>query len=144
MNPAEARTAIQAGNVSWGMARIGYDRAAFERMLDPTFYVRLPDRTLTRREFIDLIATRPSRGGLIRFDATVLTVQKDRDSWIAIILERIERSRMGEGDTATTERVLAVTRDGWKREGDRWTVLFSELVGEERWPEDVNPPPREW
>lgn len=144
MNEAQARAAIQAGNVAWGRARLGYDRDAFERMLDPTFFVRLPDRTLTREEFINLISSRPPEGGLTRFDATVLTVQQDRDFWVAIILERIERVSPADRDAAGTQRVLCVTRDGWRWEGDRWTVLFSELIGEERWTEGEVPPAREW
>jgi len=73
VNAAQAREAIQAGNVAWGAARVGYDRDAFERMLAPAFFVRLPDRTLTRAEFIDLISGHPPEARLVRFDATVLT-----------------------------------------------------------------------
>lgn len=144
MNPAQARAAIRTGNVAWGKARIDYDRDAFERMLAPAFYVRLPDRMLTRREFIDLVSSHPPGVRLIRFDASVLAVQPDRDSWIAIILERIERASTRAGQSPVIEHILAVTRDGWKMEGDRWTILFSELLGEERWPAGVIPPVREW
>jgi hypothetical protein len=144
VNLVEARAAIQAGNVAWGDARVGYDRDTFERMLAPAFYVRLPDRRLTRQEFIDLISTPPTGARLARFDASVLTVQPDGDSWIAIIVERIERVSTVAGGAPTRERILAVTRDGWKWEGDRWVVLFSELIGEERWPDAVIPPAREW
>ena len=143
MNPAQAREAIQAGNVTWGEARVGYDRPAFERMLAPTFFVRLPDRTLTRAEFIDLISGHPPETRLVRFDATVLTVEADRDGWVAVILERIEREMVVDG-APTKECMLVVTRDGWRNEEGRWTILFTELLGQERWPGGALPPAREW
>ena len=144
MTSAEARTAIQAGNVAWGRARVAYDRKAFERMLAPAFFVRLPDRTLTRQEFIDLISGHPPEVRLDRFDATVLTVKPEADLWVATILERIERLATRGDGPPRRERILSVTRDAWKPEDDRWIVLFSELIGEEHWPDGAIPPAREW
>src|SRR3954466_11624468 len=48
----EARKVIQEGNTQWGKARVAHDRATFEKMLAPDFYVQLPDKKVSRQEFI--------------------------------------------------------------------------------------------
>ena len=60
----EARTAIQAGYAEWVKARIAVDMKTIERMLGPDFYFQLPDRKLTRQEFIDRVHTNK----ITRFD----------------------------------------------------------------------------
>src|SRR5436309_12591129 len=57
LSPAEARKIIADGNIAWGKARVALDRQVFETMLAPDFYVQLPDRKLSRQEFIDFIST---------------------------------------------------------------------------------------
>jgi hypothetical protein len=54
---AEARKAIQDGNIAWGKARVAIDKSAFEKMLAPDLYVQLSDRRLTRQQFIDRISS---------------------------------------------------------------------------------------
>ena len=56
---AEARKAIQDGNIAWGKARVAIDKSAFEKMLAPDLYVQLADRRLTRQQFIDRISSYP-------------------------------------------------------------------------------------
>jgi hypothetical protein len=138
---SHAREAIQAGNVLWGAARVALDRAAFERMLAPGFQVFLRGRRLGRREFIDEVARHPPNRRLTRFEATVLTVQPSSDDWAAIILEKLEYRR---ASTGTTDFVLAITRDRWRRSAEGWEVHSSELIGEERWCDGERPPMADW
>ena len=118
---AEARKAIQDGNIAWGKARVAIDKSAFEKMLAPDLYVQLSDRRLTRQQFIDRIASYPPGITLTRFDAGVLTVEPSGDDWAAWI-----------------------TRDGWRKvSSDKWLILFSEEVGQEHW-KGTPPPLANW
>src|SRR5947209_2161723 len=92
----EARTMIQQGNAAWAKARVALDRATFEKMLAPApeFYVQLSDgRRLTREQFLERITAYPPGVNLLRFDATVLTVEPQGDHWVAVILEKLEVER---------------------------------------------------
>ena len=71
VSSAEARKAIQAGYVEWAKARVALDMSTIERMLAPDFNFQLPDRKLTRQEFIDRMHSLK----ITRFDASVLTVE---------------------------------------------------------------------
>ena len=53
VSSAEARKAIEAGYTEWAKARVALDMNTIESMLAPDFYFQLPDRKLTRQEFID-------------------------------------------------------------------------------------------
>ena len=144
MNPttaAEARRSIQEGNVAWGNARLALDRAAYERMLAADFHVLLGGQRLSRHAFIERVAKHPQDLQLTRFDATVLTVQAVGDAWVAVILEKLEYRRQS---TASTECILAITRDGWRQGSEGWQVLYSELVGEERWRDGERPAMAGW
>jgi len=70
VSSAEARKAIEAGYIEWAKARVALDMNTIERMLAPDFYFQLPDRKLTRQEFID----RMHFLKITRFEASVLTV----------------------------------------------------------------------
>ena len=138
---AEARKIIVDLNREWGKARVAFDKPTFERMLAPDFYVQLPDQKLTRREFIDEISAPPRGGKLTRFDVTVFTVEPSGDAWVAVIEEKLEFARAeGKG----TVYSLWVTRDRWKKFGDRWMALSSEAIGNESWRDGVKPPFRDW
>ena len=139
--PAAARKAIQEGNVAWGNARVALDRAAYEKMLAGDFHVLLRGQRLSRHDFIELVAKHPPDLRLTRFDATVLTVQATGDAWVSMIAEKLEYRRQS---TAGTDYVLAITRDGWRRKDGRWQVLYSELIGEERWRDGERPPMAVW
>jgi Domain of unknown function (DUF4440) len=141
LTPSEARKIIADGNREWGRARVALDRAVFQRMLAPEFYVQLPDQRMTRQEFLDRISSNPPNARLTRFDASVLTVAPSADGWVAVIQEKLEYERTdGKGKTYS----LWITRDGWKKTGDRWVVTFSEAIGSEFWRDGAKPPFHDW
>jgi hypothetical protein len=141
LSRAEARKIIVDLNREWGTARVAFDKPKFEKMLAPDFHVQLPDQKLTRKEFIDEISA-PSRGGkLTRFDVEVLTVAPSGDAWVALIEEGLEFAR---ADGKGTVYSLWVTRDRWKKFGDRWMALSSEAIGNESWRDGAKPPFRDW
>jgi hypothetical protein len=139
---ADARKIIAEGNREWGRARVALDRAAFERTLAPDFYVQMPDKKITRSEFLEMISTNPKGGKLVRFDASVLTVEPSpsKDGWVAIIQEKLEFERQDKSKVYS----LWVTRDTWKKLGDRWVVTSSEAIGDEFWRDGAVPPFRDW
>jgi hypothetical protein len=57
-----------------------------ERMLATDFYFQLPDRKLTRQEFID----RTHSLEITRFDASVLSVEPRGSDWSVLIFEKGE------------------------------------------------------
>lgn len=141
LSRAEARKIIVDLNREWGKARVSFDKPTFERMLAPDFYVQLPDQKLTRREFIDEISAPPRGGKLTRFDVEVFTVEPSGDAWVAVIEEKLEFARADEKETVYS---LWVTRDRWKKFGDRWMALSSEAIGNESWRDGAKPPFRDW
>jgi hypothetical protein len=140
---AEARRVIEEGNLAWGRARVTIDQEAFERALAATFYAKLPERRLTRAEFIERITHFPA-GRITRFDPMVLTVQREGDTWVAIIMEKLECDRPGVDGKLAKGYTLAVTRDGWKKMGTEWKILFSELISAEMWRDGSRPPMASW
>ena len=135
----EARKTIQEGNTEWGKARVAHDRATFEKMLAPDFYVQLPDKKVSRQEFMDLISTRPPNSRLTRFDPIVLTVEPAGSEWEAVILERLESERTTADGKSQKIFVLYVTKDTWRKTGEKWQILSSAVVSNEMWTD--NPPP---
>jgi hypothetical protein len=143
-NRAEGRKLLVALNKEWGTARVGFDRPTFERMLAPDFYVQLADRRLTRKEFIDEISSPSPRARLTRFDVEVLTVEpagQSGDEWVAVIEEKLE---LVPSDGRPRAYSLWVTRDRWKKFGDRWMALSSEAIGDELWRNGEKPPMASW
>jgi hypothetical protein len=140
---AEARRIIADGNRDWGRARVALDTAAFERTLAPDFYVQMPDKKISRSEFLAMISANPPGAKLVRFDASVLTVEPApaSDGWVATIQEKLEFER---ADGKGKAYALWITRDGWKKSADRWVVTFSEAIGNESWREGASPPFRDW
>ena len=137
---AEAREIIADGNRQWGKARVEFDKEMYEKMLAPDFYAQLPDRRLTRQEFIDVIMYERPGSKLTRFDATVLTVQQTAaDEWVALIHEKLEVELPDDMLYS-----LWITRDGWKKVGDRWVITFSEAIGYENWYGGEKPPFEDW
>src|SRR3954469_17037668 len=90
---AEVRKVIQDGNTAWGKARVAHDRATFEKMLSPDFFVQVPEKKVSRQAFIELSSTPLPTAKMTRFDPVVLTVERDGDAWEALILERLESER---------------------------------------------------
>jgi hypothetical protein len=77
VSSAEARKAIEAGYTEWAKARVALDMNTIERMLAPDFYFQLPDRKVTRQEFIDRMHSLK----ITRFEASVLTVELRGNDW---------------------------------------------------------------
>ena len=77
VSSAEARKAIEAGYTEWAKARVALDMNTIESMLAPDFYFQLPDRKVTRQEFIDRMHSLK----ITRFDASVLTVEPRGNDW---------------------------------------------------------------
>jgi ketosteroid isomerase-like protein len=142
VNLAEARKAIEAGYVEWDKARVAMDKNTIERMLAPDLYVQTPDRKLTRQEFIDALFSRPYT--LIRFDATVLTVEPRSNDWAAIVLEKLEGESKDKDGKTSKIYVMGVARDGWRKSNDnQWTLISSDQLGHQRW-QDERPPVANW
>lgn len=139
VSPAEARTAIQAGYAQWSKARVALDMKTIERMLARDFYFQLPDRRLTRQEFID----RMHSGKMTRLDATVLTVEPRDNDWSVSLFLKVEvETKDKEGKTSKGYRLL-VSRDGWRKLNDnQWTLLSSEVLSLQQWQE--RPPIANW
>jgi hypothetical protein len=139
----EARRMIQEGNAAWGNARVTLDKNTFEKIMAPTpdFYVQLSNgRRLNRQQFLSLIEAYPPGVKLVRFDASVLTVEPSNSDWVALILEKLEIERKSADGKTEKEYVVSITRDGWRKlSGDKWVALFSEQLGQERW--KGSPPP---
>ena len=139
VSPAEARTAIQAGYAQWVKARVAVDMNTIEQMLAPDFYFQLPNRKLTRQEFIDGV---PSLK-ITRFDESVLTVDTMGNDWSVVVFAKAEvETTDKDGKTSKGYRVL-VSRDGWRKLNDtQWILLSSEVLGQQRWQE--RPPIANW
>ena len=144
ISTGEARQAIEQAESSWARARVKIDKDAFEKALAPDFYAQLPERRLTREEFMQRISNYPAGVKLTRFDNRVFTIQQEGDRWVATVLEKVEYEHQDEGGKKVTEYALWVTRDGWKKFGNEWKALFSEAVGVERWKNGERPPIKDW
>lgn len=134
------RDQIMAQYAAWDRAQVAGDRKAFDRMLAPDFEVRVGARRISRVDFLSQTAggALRNRGDAapprtVRFDSQILTLLQDKNEWIAVITEKIEsEAKMPDG---VTRRVytLGVTRDGWRKDGDRWTLAYSEAIGTQSW-----------
>jgi len=134
VSSAEARKAIEAGYIEWAKARVALDMNTIDRMLAPDFYFQLPDRKLTRQEFIDRMHSLK----ITRFDASVLTVELRGNDWVALISEKGEVGTKDDRGKTSKGYIVLVARDGWRKLNDnQWTLLSSEPLGEQRWQESL-------
>ena len=140
---AAAREAIERQEALWAQARGVINKQAFENALAANFYAQLRFGRLTRDEFITQISSYPPGVKLTRFDNKVLTVEQEGDTSVALILEKIEVEHQTENGKKT-EYSMWVTRDGWKKFGNVWKAVFSEVVGVERWSNGERPPLKDW
>lgn len=139
VSSAEARKAIEAGYTEWAKARVALDMNTIERMLAPDFYFQLPDRKLTRQEFIDKMHSLK----ITRFDASVLTVEPRGNDWAPLISEKGEVETKDDHGKTSKGYIVLVARDGWRKLNDnQWTLLSSEPLGQQRWQE--RPPIANW
>jgi len=139
VNPDEARKAIQDGYAEYARARLAVDMNTIEKVLAPDFYFQNPGRKYTRQEFLDTVP----KLKIMRFEASVLTVEPKGDAWSVLIFEKLEvETKDKDGKTSKGYRVL-VARDGWRKSNDnQWTLLSSEPLGQQRWQE--SPPIANW
>lgn len=142
--PAAARAAIEKTYDAWGRARVELDRETMDSILAPDFYVLLDGRKISREKFIGDISRERMGSRLTRFDADVLTVQKTEEGWTAVITEKLEISIMGSGGETQKGYSFWITRDGWRKQGDKWLVTFSEAIGYENWKPGSKPPIKGW
>ena len=140
VSPAEARTAIQAGYNEWAKARVTLDTNTVERMLAPDFYFQLPDRRVTRQEFVARVLSAKTT----RFAENVLTVEPRDSDWSVFIFLKVEvATRDKDGKTSEEYRAL-VSRDRWRKLNDnQWILLSSEPLGQQRWTGE-RPPIANW
>ena len=129
-----------AGYAEWVKARVALDSNTIERMLAPDFYFQLPDRKLTRQEFIDRVLSSKTT----RFAENVLTVEPKDSDWSVFIFAKVEvETKDKEGKTSKEYRAL-VSRDGWRKVNDhQWALLSSEALSQQRW-KDERPPIANW
>ena len=139
VSPDEARTAIQGGYAEWVKARIAVDMNTIEKMLAPDFSLQLPDRKLTRQEFIERVRT----SKITRFEESVLTVEPMGNDWSVHVFLKVEaETKDKDGKTSKGYRVL-VSRDGWRKLNDnQWILLSSQVLGQQQWTE--RPPIANW
>jgi glyoxylase-like metal-dependent hydrolase (beta-lactamase superfamily II) len=132
----QVRAELTAVNKAWSAARLGYDSAAAERMLAPDFFVTIGDQRITRQAFIQQVSQRPPGGKLVRFDNPIMSLTRHptKDEWIAVVLEKLEMERAAPDGSAPTKMYSVwVTRDGYRRVGSTWQIIYSEAIGSENW-----------
>lgn len=127
----------------WNAARTARDRVTFDKMLAPDAYVQLKTQRLSRQQFIDLISADSPGAKLVRFESNILTITPEKDEWVAVITEKLEYDVEGKDGKKHKAFLLWITRDGWHKEGDKWTVRYSEEVSHEQW-QDTKPPFQGW
>jgi len=140
----DVRAAINAIYAKWGRGRVEYDRSTLDSILTTDFYVLLDGKRLLRAEFLDLVLRKAPDRSLTRFDVDVLTIQRTEDGWTAVIGEKIEVSSSGADGRTERRSSYWVTRDGFRLDGDKWLISFSEAIGYENWADGVEPPVVGW
>jgi len=141
---ANGRRLMEQAETEWAHARVAVDTAHFEKALAADFYAQLPDKRISRKEFIDVISHSRPGANLTRFDNRVLTVHKDGDHWSGLILEKLEFEIKAPDGKSTTTYALFVTRDGFGQVGGEWKFLFSEVLGSQAWRNGERPPFQDW
>lgn len=144
MSKQTAREEIGAMYEKWGQARISQDEKSIESMLAPAFYVILDDEKISREDFITMVLRKNPNFKITRFDAEVLTVQIAEEGWTVVITEKLEVEVTDADGNTQKAHSYWVTRDGCRKEGDKWIVTYSEAIGYERWPLGEKPPVKDW
>jgi len=138
------RDELMAVHDAWDAARTGFDGAAFERMLAPDFWVQIGPQKMTREQFIAVISQRQPGARLTRFESDILTLTKSGDAWEAVVEEKLEVELTGPDGKPQTGYSLWITKDRFRKDGERWLVLSSEAVGTESWGGGATPPFDDW
>ena len=143
---AAVRPALTAVNKAWSQVRLTYDSAAAERLLTPDFYVQINGNRQTRQEFIRTVSQRRPNMKLVRFDNPVLTITKDanKEEYVATVMEKLE-SEVARTDGGVDKIYsLWITRDGFRRVGSTWQIMYSEAVSFQNWGNGQKPPFADW
>jgi hypothetical protein len=143
---AAIRQQLTEVNRGWSAVRLNYDSATANRMLTPDFYVQMFGQRIAREAFIAQVSQRPLNGRLVRFDNPVLTVTRGSspDEWVAVVLEKLESERTLPDGTVDRIYNLWITRDGYRRVGNSWQIMYSEAIGAEAWGNGRRPPMTDW
>jgi len=144
VTPATARAAIDEMYKAWGRARVAVDKKTLDSIMAPDFYVSLYGKRLSRDKFLSDITQNRPEVHLTRFDTEILTLRKTEAEWTAVISEKIEVTFTGPDGKTKKICSLWVTRDGWRKDGDKWFVTYSEAIGNERWEPGTTPPISNW
>ena len=144
LTPRTARAAISARYDAWGRARVELDKKTMDSILAPDFYVSLYGQKLTREKFISDVSTKRPGSRLSRFDTEILTVRENETEWTVVIAEKLEFTILGSDGEATKGYSFWVTRDGWRKDGKKWLITFSEAIGHENWKPGSKPPIKGW
>jgi hypothetical protein len=80
---------------------------------------------------------------LTRFESQIMSLSKEGDDWVAVITEKLEAERQGTDGKTMKFYSVWVTKDGWRKTGADWKVLFTEAIGTESW-RDTKPPIPGW
>jgi len=129
---------------AWSKARTDFDRATFEELLAPDFYVQLGSTRLSRQQFVEEISTPQPNARLTRFDSRILTLAREGDAWVAVITEKLEYEAPGADGKPARLCSLWVTRDRFRKADGAWRVLSSEAIGNENWGRGKAPPFEDW
>jgi glyoxylase-like metal-dependent hydrolase (beta-lactamase superfamily II) len=143
---ASVRPALTAINKAWSQVRLTYDSAAAERLLTPDFYVLINGNRMTRQEFIRSVSQRRPNAKLVRFDNPVLSITKDanKEEYVAAVMEKLETEVSRTDGGVDTMYSLWITRDGYRRVGSTWQIMFSEAVSFQNWGGGQKPPFTDW
>ncbi len=144
LDAAEVRQELTAMYEAWGRARVALDREAMEAILAPEFLVQLYGQEISREKFVTDVSQQRPGSRLGRFDASILTVQQTGEAWTVVIDEKLEfEIDVAEGQT---QKLCSywITRDGCRKEGERWLVTSSEAIGHQNWAPGEEPPIEDW
>lgn len=144
LTPTAARAAIDEMYQAWGRGRVALDTKTLDAIMAPDFYVLLYGKRLSRDKFLHDITQKRAGARLTRFDTDILTVQRTGQEWTVVISEKLEYTKSGaEGETKKAHSFW-VTRDGWRYDGQKWLVTYSEAIGHESWKPGTRPAIRDW
>ncbi len=62
----------------------------------------------------------------------------------AIIASKVEYTITGPDGESKETCSLWVTRNGWRNDGEKWRMTYSEAVGHESWKPGIKPPIPGW
>jgi glyoxylase-like metal-dependent hydrolase (beta-lactamase superfamily II) len=143
---AAIRPALTAVNKAWSQVRLTYDSAAADKLLTPDFYVQINGSRMPRQDFIRSVSQRRPNIKLVRFDNPILSITKDanKEEYVAAVMEKLESEIARPDGGVDKSYSLWITRDGYRRVGSAWQIMFSEAVSFQSWGGGQKPPFTDW